>query len=310
MRKRVIAIIAVAFILIVLLVSSVVKKGGSVEKESLLEAANKKVGLINVYGDIVYSEYFLEQINTFSNMKNVKAVVFRLNSPGGGVAASQEIYREIKRLKSKGKAVVVSMGDTAASGAYYIAAAADRIYANPGTITGSIGVIVNFMNGEKLLDKVGLDFVTIKSGRYKDTGSFSRKATEDEKALVKGLIDDVLIQFVDDVVDCRVDKLAEAFGIKEKDETRKKRLVKDYMIKNIADGRIFTGKEALKLGLVDELGNIDDAITGAAAMVGISGRPLVISVKKKKGLSAWLDSKLGGLNFRQETGFSVKYILK
>lgn len=310
MRKRVITGIAVVMLLGFIAVAGISRKGPSIEKESFLDAAKKKVALINITGEIMYSEHILELLNTFGNMKSVKAIVLRVNSPGGAVGASQEIFSEVKKLKEKGKAIIVSMGDSGASGAYYIASAADKIYANPGTITGSIGVILNYMNAEKLLDKVGVDFVTVKSGKFKDVGSFSRASTPEEKAMLKGLIDDVLNQFVDDVIDCRTEKLAAAYKIKEKDIAKKKKLIKAYMLENVADGRIVTGKEALKLGLVDELGNIDDAIEGAAAMVGIPGRPLVISEKQKRGISAWLDSKLANLNFREESGFLLKYLLK
>lgn len=310
MRKRVIIGVVAGIVLIVLLAAGISKKSPSIEQESFLDAAQKKVALINIYGEIMYSEHVLELLNTFGNMKSVKAVVIRVNSPGGGVGASQEIFSQVKKLKEKGKAVVVSIGDTGASGAYYIAAAADKIYSNPGAITGSIGVIVNYMNAEKLLGKIGVDYVTIKSGKYKDVGSFSRASTPEEKAMLKSLIDDVLNQFVDDVIDCRVEKLAAAYKIKEKDETKRKKQIKAYMLENVADGRIVTGKEALKLGLIDELGTIDDAIEGAAAMVGIPGRPNVISEKPRRGLSAWLESKLGFLNIKEENGAFLKYMLK
>jgi len=310
MRKRVIIGIAVGIVLILLIAAGMSKKSHSMDQETFLDAGNKKVALINITGDIVDSGHVLELLNTFGNMKNVKAIVLRINSPGGAVGASQEIFREIKKIKEKGKAIIVSMGDAAASGAYYISSAADKIYANPGTITASIGVIMDFVNAEKLLGKVGLDFVTVKSGKYKDTGSFSRATTPEEKAMLKSLIDDVLNQFVDDVIDCRLDKLAAAYKIKEKDETKRKKLIKAYMLEFVADGRVVTGREAIKLGLVDELGNIDDAIEGAAAMVGIPGRPMVISEKPRRGISSWIDSKLAGLNFKEDSGVILKYILK
>jgi protease-4 len=310
MRKRVIFGIAACVIIMIFVISAAVNKSQSVEEESFLDAGKRRVALIDISGDIAATEHYLELLNTFANMKSVKAIVLRVNSPGGGVGASQEIFRAINKAKEKGKAIVVSMGDMGASGAYYLSCAADKIYANPGTITGSIGVIVNYMNAEKLLGKVGLDFITVKSGKYKDVGSFSRPTTAEDKALLSGLIQDVLNQFVDDVVDSRLDKLAAAFKIKEKNLAKKRALVKEYMLKNVADGRIVTGREALKLGLIDELGNIDDAIEGAAAMAGIPGRPFVISEKKRTGMSAWLDSKLSGLNFKDETGFGVKYILR
>ena len=309
MRKRVIYGSVAGAIIVLLIIGSIVTKNGSVEEDSVFDAGKKRIALINIDGEIAATTPILEQLNTYGNMKSVKAVILRVNSPGGGVGASQEIYREIKKLKEKGKAVIVSMSDMGASGAYYISIAADKIYANPGTVTGSIGVIVNYMNAEKLLGKIGVDFTTVKSGKYKDVGSFSRPVTAEDKELLKGLIDDVLNQFVDDVIDNRLDKLAKAFNIKEKNEAKRKQLVKDYMLKNVADGRILTGRQALRLGLIDEVGNIDDAIEGAAAMVGIPGRPLVISERKREGLGTWLNSKLEGLNFKEDTGFIIKYLL-
>jgi len=205
------------------------------------------------------------------------------------------------------------MSDIAASGAYYIAAAADKIYANPGTITGSIGVIISYVNAEKLLGKVGLEFVTVKSGQFKDVGSFARPTTPEDKKLLQAMIQDVVGQFTDDVVKGRLDKLAVAAGIKAKSEIIKKELVREYVAVKIADGRIITGKEALALGLVDELGSIDDAIEGTAKMIGLKGRPWVLTAKKKQGLSGWINSKVEDLGFKalkNEVGFSVKFLLR
>jgi protease IV len=309
MRKRVIFAIAAGVIIILLIAGSIVTKSNPADEESVFDAGRKRIALINIDGEIAATTPILEQLNTYGNMKSVRAVVLRVNSPGGGVGASQEIYRGVKKLKEKGKAIIVSMSDMGASGAYYILIAADKIYANPGTITGSIGVIVNYMNAEKLLGKIGVDFTTVKSGKYKDTGSFSRPVTPEDKELLKGLIEDVLNQFVDDIIENRLDKLAKSYNIKEKNEAKRKQLVKEYMLKNVADGRILTGRQALKLGLIDDVGNIDDAIEGAAAMVGIPGRPFVISAKKREGLGTWLNSKLEGLNFKEDTGI-IKYLLK
>jgi len=309
MRKRVIFAIAAGVFIILLIAGSIVTKSNPADEESVFDAGRKRIALINIDGEIAATTPILEQLNTYGNMKSVKAVVLRVNSPGGGVGASQEIYRGVKKLKEKGKAIIVSMSDMGASGAYYISIAADKIYANPGTITGSIGVIVNYMNAEKLLGKIGVDFTTVKSGKYKDTGSFSRPVTPEDKELLKGLIEDVLNQFVDDIIENRLDKLAKSYNIKEKNEAKRKQLVKEYMLKNVADGRILTGRQALKLGLIDDVGNIDDAIEGAAAMVGIPGRPFVISAKKREGLGTWLNSKLEGLNFKEDTGI-IKYLLK
>jgi protease-4 len=272
---------------------------------------NKKIALINVYGEITDTTHVLELIKTYTDMASVKAIVLRVDSPGGGVSASQEVYRQIEKAKEEGKKVVISMGDVAASGAYYFSCAADKIYANPGTLTGSIGVIMSFMNAEKLMGKVGVDFTTIKSGKFKDTGSFSRPVTPEDKAILQKLITDVLDQFVTDVVKGREDKLAAAFKISEKDPKKKRALLKEYMLKNIADGRVFTGREAKELGLIDELGSIDDAIEGAADLVGIKGRPNVITERKRTGLQAWLDTKIPSFDFKGRTnGVVMQYIMK
>jgi len=305
MRKKALYIFLILF-LIIILINIIFKKN---KKDlSTLNISKKQIALINIEGEISDNLHIMELLNLYSNMKSVKAIILRINSPGGGVGASQEIYRQIKKVKEKGKVVVASIADVGASGAYYIAMAADKIYANPGTITGSIGVIINFLNAEKLLGKIGIDFVTVKSGKYKDAGSFSRQASEEEKKLFQKLIDDVLNQFVDDVVQSRTEQLAKVINLKEKDEIKRKQIIKKYVLEKIADGRIITGFEAKKLGLIDEIGNIDDAIEGTAAMVGISGRPLVISEKKKTGFGAWLDSKFE--NFTLKNDYNIlKYLM-
>jgi protease-4 len=191
-------------------------------------------------------------------------VVLRVNSPGGGVAPAQEIYDEVIKLKEE-KKVVVSMGAVAASGGYYIASPADKIVANPGTITGSIGVIMELPNIEGLMEKIGVKTEVIKSGKHKDIASAFRSMTEEEKKILENLLSDVHEQFIIAVSDSR--------GM-------------DYdVIKKIADGRIFTGKKAKELGLVDDLGNLQYAIQLAGELSGIKGEPRVVSKKDK--LSFW-----------------------
>ncbi len=305
MQKRVILIIC-AVILVLLVIGKAVDYAGASSAPVLV----KKVALINIYGEIIDTTHILELLKTYEDNASVKAIVLRVDSPGGGVAASQEVYRQINKVKASGKKIIVSMGELGASGAYYLASAADKIYANPGTLTGSIGVIMSFMNAEKLMGKVGVNFTTIKSGKYKDTGSFSRPVTEEDRAIMQRLITDVLNQFVDDVIIGRDEKLAAAFKIKEKNEKKRRALIKEYMLKNIADGRVFTGREAKELGLVDEIGSIDDAIEGAAEMAGIKGRPFVIAERKKTGVEAWLDSKIPSFNFKGSAGsYSLKFLM-
>jgi len=194
----------------------------------------------------------MSQLRQAADDGAVKAVVLRINSPGGSAAASQAIYKEIQRL-AECKPVVVSMADVAASGGYYVACPADVIFANPATITGSIGVIFETLNFYEFMEKYGLGSETIKSGKYKDTGSPFRPMRPDERALLKETLMGVYDQFVRDV--------AQARGMDEAN------------VKKLADGRIYTGEQALAAGLIDELGNFYDAVDEAAKQGGIEGRP-------------------------------------
>ncbi len=224
-------------------------------------ALGDKVGVVKIEGVILDSLETNRQIQEFSDREDIKAVVIRINSPGGAVAPSQEIFAEVKRL-AKHKPVVASMGSLAASGGYYIAIGSDKIYANPGTITGSIGVIVEFMNLEELLAKIGLKGNTIKSGKFKDTGSPHREMTAEERALMQSLVDDVYGQFV--------------MAVSEE------RAIAVNKVRSLADGRIYSGAQARKNGLVDELGGLEDAINKAAEMGEIEGAPPVVFAKKRK----------------------------
>jgi protease-4 len=211
-----------------------------------------KIGVVSVEGILSDSRDTIRQLEKYERDSGIKAVVLRINSPGGAVVPSQEIYDKVLHVK-KSKKVVVSMGSVAASGGYYIACAADRIIANPGTITGSIGVIAQFSQIEDLLKRVGLKTTVVKAGRYKDVGSPVREMTSAERALIQGVIDDIHNQFIEVVVSNR-------------DIPRKE-------IEHIADARIFTGRQALEAGLVDGLGNMDNAIDTAANLAGIEGKP-------------------------------------
>lgn len=218
-------------------------------------ALGDKVGVVEISGTIMDSKTVIENLLDFSENKHIKAIVLRIDSPGGGVGPSQEIHAEIVRI-AKNKPVVVSMGAVAASGGYYIAAPAQTIFANPGTITGSIGVIMEFTNVIDLMDKVGLQTSVVKSGTHKDIGSAVREMTDEERALLQGLIDDVHAQFVSAVAQGRS-------------------LSQDE-VKLLADGRIFTGSQAQKAGLVDKLGGLQAAIREAGQLAGISGKPTVV----------------------------------
>jgi len=220
-----------------------------------------KIGVIEIEGAIFQAEPVIEKIIKFRKSKSVKAIILRINSPGGAVAPSQEIYQEVKKT-CKEKTVVVSVESVAASGGYYIACAADKIIANPGTLVGSIGVILQIENIEELLKKIGLSRKVIKSGKYKDIGSMTRKMTAEEEAMLQEFSDDIYGQFIDAVVEGRNIKREEVL--------------------KLADGRIFSGAQAIKLGLIDKLGNLQDAISITGEMVGIKGEPRTIYPKKKK----------------------------
>lgn len=224
-----------------------------------------KVAIVELEGIITDPAEVLRQLKEFGERDDVKAIVLRINSPGGAVGPAQEIHGEISRTRKK-KTVVASMGTIAASGGYYTAVAAEKIVANPGTITGSIGVIVEFINAQELLSKIGLQGYVVKSGKYKDVGSPLRPMEKDEKELLQGVINDVNNQFVRAV--------AEGRNLKVED------------VAKIADGRIFTGAQAREQGLVDELGGLTDAIDLSARLAGIDGEPHVI-YPEKKGISFW-----------------------
>jgi protease-4 len=210
----------------------------------------EKVGIVELNGVIAESRQILEQIKAFRDNDSVKSIVLRIDSPGGAVGPSQEIYREIRKTIEV-KKVIASLGSIAASGGYYIAAAADGIVSNPGTITGSIGVILGYTNFEALFEKIGLSPVVIKSGEYKDMASPVRKMTDAERKLLQDFSDNVHTQFIDDVAQGRN--------------------MPSSQVREIADGRIFSGEKAKALGLVDRLGNLEDAIEWAGRLGGIKG---------------------------------------
>ncbi|MBN2621010.1 signal peptide peptidase SppA [candidate division WOR-3 bacterium] len=213
-----------------------------------------QVGVIEIYNVITTSKFVVENIKTFSGDPSIKAILVRVDSPGGGVAASQEIYEELRRAKET-KKVVVSMGAVAASGGYYVALPADVIVANPGTITGSIGVIMEFPVFERLLEKIGIEFEVVKSRDHKDIGSPFRRLDNEERALLKNVIMDVYDQFVTATVDARG-------------------LPRDSVLK-YADGRIITGRQAFELGFIDTLGTFSDAVDITGDLVGIEDPYLV-----------------------------------
>lgn len=251
-----------------------------------------RVALIRVEGVILDAQQTVGDLKKYAESPTVKAIVLRIDSPGGGVVPSQEIYDEVKRIRSKNnKAVVASMGTVAASGGYYIAAATDRIMANPGTLTGSIGVIMELANFEGLLKKIGVESVVVKSGEHKDIGSPFRKMKEDDRLILQAVMDDVHSQFIEAVAEGR------SLDVRE--------------VRTLADGRVFTGRQAKAAKLVDELGDLEDAIKLAAEMGGIEGEPKVVEPRRRFSVRELLESHVFGplprLDF--QTGVSLKYLM-
>jgi protease-4 len=220
------------------------------------------VGVIEVRGVIDNDEETIEAIRRFAKSDQVRAVILRVESPGGAVTPSQEIYRELLRLREK-KPVIASLGEVAASGGYYIASACSVIVANPGTITGSIGVIMGTLyNVQGLLEKLGVKGTVVKAGTYKDLGSSLREITVEERQILKAMLDDVHRQFI----------VAVATG----------RKMDEAVVRSLADGRVYSGEQAQRLGLVDQLGNFQDAVALAAEKAGITGEPRVIHAETRQ----------------------------
>jgi protease-4 len=251
-----------------------------------------RIALVRVEGVILDAKDTVAELKRFGDSSSVKAIVLRIDSPGGGVVPSQEIHDAVQRVRSKHKkTVVASMGTVAASGGYYIAAAADRIIANPGTLTGSIGVIMELVNLEGLLKKVGVEGIVVKSGHYKDIGSPFRKMGPDDRRILQSVMDDVHNQFIEAVAEGRSLDVA--------------------AVRKLADGRIFTGRQAVDAKLVDELGDLDDAVRIAADMVGIEGEPTVVEPKKRFSIREIIESRVQGLlpTFDLQTGIQLKYLM-
>ena len=219
------------------------------------------VGVVEIEGAIVDARDTIEHIRRFREDEDIKAIVIRIDSPGGAVGPSQEIYREIRKTVGS-KKVVASMGAVAASGGYYVACAADGIVANPGTITGSIGVIMGYTNFRQLLDKIGMVPVVIKSGPYKDTGSPTREMRDDERQILQSITSDIHEQFVTAIAEGR-----------KMDRSQ---------VVMAADGRIFTGEDAKARGLIDRLGNFEDALAWAGELGGIDGAVVPVYARDEK----------------------------
>ncbi len=252
-------------------------------------AGGDRIAMIPVEGviDDAMAKNVNRHLKQYGDDSRVKAIILRVDSPGGGVSASQEIYREVKRVKDdKKKKVVVSMASVAASGGYYIACPADKIFANPGTVTGSIGVIAEWINYKDLAEWAKLKPVVFKSGEFKDTGSPTRELTESEKKYFQSMIDELYNQFVGAVAEGRHGK--KEAGVE---------ITREHVVR-LADGRVYTGETAKKNGLVDEIGNYEDAVKATAKLAQIKGEPQIVTPPKQKEGLTLLDLLLGATKIK------------
>jgi len=288
-QKRILIGVGVIVVLLIIFFSALYLIGRSAGTSGRF-AFGDRIAVVEIRGVIAQSSGIIEEIHQYLEDDGVKAIILRIDSPGGGVGPSQEIHREVLKGKEK-KKIVTSMGSVAASGGYYIACASDLIVANPGTITGSIGVLMEFTNIEELFRKIGIKGVVLKSGEHKDIGSPFREMTPEEKRIIQEVIDSVHQQFIKAVAEGR--KL---------DRSK---------VTEIADGRILTGEQAKQLGLVDQIGNLDDAIDATAKLVGIEGKPDILYPKRK--FSIWelliRETVSAVLETLQEKGFQLNYRL-
>lgn len=248
------------------------------------------IGVVEIKGVIFESKKIIEQIRDFREDNKIKAIVLRIDSPGGGIGPSQEIYREILKTRAD-KKVVTSMGSVAASGGYYIASASEGIVANPGTITGSIGVIMEYANLMEVAKKIGIAPVVIKSGKFKDIGSPLRELGDKEKELLQALVDELHEQFVSD--------------------TAKARNIPFDRMSALADGRIYTGQNALNLNLVDRLGNLGDAVNWAGELAGITEelRPVYPPEDKMTFIRKLAETLLKDFNISGSITNDLRYII-
>src|SRR5215475_3034294 len=250
-----------AFVLLAITLASVALTFSG--NESGQFAFSDRIQVVEVEGELLDSQPIIEQLKKYEDADSVKAILLNVDSPGGGVAVSQEIYAEIKRLREKkDKTVVAYLSSTGASGAYYLSCAANKIVANPGTIVGSIGVIAEWVNYADLLEWAKLKSIVFKTGEFKDTGSGTRALTENEKKYFQGLIDDMYVQFVEAVASGRKLDLQE--------------------VRSLADGRVFTGRDAKERKLIDEIGNCQDAVDLTAKLSGISGKPRLLRLNRPR----------------------------
>lgn len=264
----ILAVVAVGFILLFVSMLSV----NTDSTETVTTGSGDKIAVVDLKGVIGSSEDVNRQLKKYRENHSIRAILLHIDSPGGAVVASQEMYEEVRKTRDSGKPVVVSMGALAASGGYYVACGGSRLVANRGTLTASIGVISEFLQVYDALAKLGIDVKTIKSGKLKDAGSPVRKMNETDERYFQGLMDNVHQQFIAVV-------------------ERERKMNHDTVLA-IADGRVFTGEQAVTMGLVDTLGTFEDAVKIAAQLGGIRGEPAIVRERKRQ---SWLPSVLGDM---------------
>lgn len=279
-------VICIVLIMVIVMVYSFKNMDNSVQ----ISSGGSKVAVVELQGPIYESKKIVRQLEKFGEQNSIKAIIFRINSPGGGVAQSQEIYDAVRKVRDNGKPVVASMGSMAASGGYYVACGSDTIMANPGTTTGSIGVIAEFISFGELLGKIGIHIDVVKSGRFKDSGSPYRALNPAERKYFQDWVNDAYDQFVEVVA-------------------RERGLSKEKTLR-LADGKVFTGRQAVKNGLVDCLGDYKDAVHLAAQMAGIKGEPTVVQMRprRKSIMSLFLEQAEDIITSRNKT--TLKYIFQ
>jgi protease-4 len=293
-RDIVVGFVITGVVFIFLLMMFLAIWGVTRQQNSSFISMGDRVAIIEIKGAIDSSDDIVRQLKKYDEDNSVSAIVLHIDSPGGGVAPSQEIYNQILKTRENGTYVVASLSSVAASGGYYIACAADTIFANAGSLTGSIGVIFSYLTFEGLMDKVGVEYEVVKAGELKDVGNYSREMTQKEREMLQAALDDVHNQFI----------LAVSIG----------RNMDIEQVEDLADGSIFTGNQALELGLVDKIGGFEDAVSLAGQMAGLGEKPKVIrEYPRRRTVLDYLAeqvSKLAGVNLSEKAWPKWEYIYK
>lgn len=262
-------------ILTVLVVIFVLGRGAAFFSRSMPLVGGAEIGVVRISGVILSSRKPIRQIRSLAKDPRIKAIILRINSPGGAVVPSQDIYEEVLKVRKKGKPIIASIGTVGASGAYYIASACDRIVASSGSLTGSIGVIMELAEFQDLMKKIGIQSEVMKSGALKDAGSPFRPMTPEEKAYLQSVLDEMHQQFISDVA--------------------KGRHIPVQVLRPLADGRVFTGRSAISNHLVDQLGDYQDAVAEATKLAHITGSPVIRTFPEKSFLDKILSSQINNM---------------